>query len=338
MDDETLAAIADAPKNTEHTDVFLWANNLVPVKEELEIDLFLFNKNHVVYRPKMSPALVKQLQPLFVDGLLEYVLAGATEGLVVREFEEGESEENVLQRVGLEKVQKAQELLNWIKTSENQIEQFVEEEHDIKRIKGVLVRCSHKDFPWPFFIVKMLPGSNVMKGTASWMLREGKFVQFDAQASLRIPGDNQILILDQDIYVFNQTRMEQLFGYNAKKYQIAAKKMAEIEKLFTFSFDEGMSWENLVQGQKSLINKLQKVDPNGIEQQALLDYAEEIGVDLMADTNGAIIIMSTKDLDKFINLLNDDYVESSLTGRKYEIKNKKPLRIKQDADDAEVVL
>ena len=45
MDEETVKDKADAPKDTERTDIFLWANNLVPIKEELEIDLFLFNKN-----------------------------------------------------------------------------------------------------------------------------------------------------------------------------------------------------------------------------------------------------------------------------------------------------
>ena len=33
MDEETVKDIADAPKDTERTDIFLWANNLVPIKE-----------------------------------------------------------------------------------------------------------------------------------------------------------------------------------------------------------------------------------------------------------------------------------------------------------------
>ena len=333
MDEETVKAIADAPKDTERTDIFLWANNLVPIKEELEIDLFLFNKNFVVYRTKVSKDLVKSYQPLLIDGLLETVLQGAAEGMTVRDFEDGEAEENVLQRTQLKNVQKAQELLNWVKTQESVIETFVEEDHDLKRVKGILARCTHKDLPWPFYVIKLLPGSMVMKGQTSWMLRNGKFVPFDAEGSLRFPGDNQLLVLDQDIYAFSQTRLEQLFGYNAKKYSIALRKIKEIQAQFTFHFDVGLSWENLIQGQKSLVNKLQKIDPTGVEQNSLMDHAEELGVNLMTDNDGAIIIMDVKDLTKFVNLLNDDYVESPMTGRRYEIKNKKPLRVTENSEE-----
>jgi hypothetical protein len=40
--------------------------------------------------------------------------------------------------------------------------------------------------------------------------------------------------------------------------------------------------------------------------------------------------MNAKDLTVFVNLLNDDYIESDLTGLRYEIKSKKPLKIKED--------
>ncbi len=333
MDEEKIVEIADQETNSERSDVFLWANNLVPIKEELDIDIFLFNKNYVVYRTKVSKDLVRSFQPLLIDGLLEFVLQGAAEGLQVRDFEEGEAEDNVLQRTELKNVQKAQELLNWVKTQESVIENFVEEDHDLKRVKGILARCRHKELKNPFYIIKLLPGSMVMKGATSWMLRDGKFVPFDAEGSMRFPGDNQLLVLDQDIYAFSQTRLEQLFGYNAKKYGIALKKMQEIQANFTFNFDIGLSWENLVQGQKTLVNKLQKIDASGITQTDLMDHAEELGINLMTDNDGAIIIMDVKDLVKFLNLLNDDYVESPLTGKRYEIKSKKPLRVAESTNE-----
>ena len=46
----------------------------------------------------------------------------------------------------------------------------------------------------------------------------------------------------------------------------------------------------------------------------------------MVDDNGAIIIMDGKDLSVFVNLLNEDYVESPLSGARYEITGKKPLK------------
>jgi len=52
----------------------------------------------------------------------------------------------------------------------------------------------------------------------------------------------------------------------------------------------------------------------------------------MQDQAGAIIIMDSKDLAMFINLLNEDYLESPLTGLRYEITNKKPLKEPEGED------
>lgn len=331
--DEKLESSAEAPKadNYEVSDVFLWANNLVPIKEDLKIEIFLFNKNYVVYKAAVSEGLRKTLEPLLIDNLLEYVLTGAEEGLIVREFEEGEAEGKVLQRTRLKNVESARAVLGWLKTQEHEIETFVEEEHDFKRIKGILVRCSHPELKKPFYIIKALPGSSLMKGSTAWLMKNGRFVPFDADGSLQIPADNQLLVLDQDIYVFNPAKLEILFGYNAKKYGIAVKKMQEIGETFKLSYQEE-SLEEMVKGKKTLVNKLQKLEPTVTDQTKLLEHADDLGVELMLDGNGAIILMDDKDLSKFVNLLNDDYYESPLTGIRYEIKSKKPLKDNSDED------
>lgn len=311
-------------------DIFLWANNLVQVKEELQIDLFLFNKNNVVYRTSRSKELELHLHMLMLDPILEYVLEGADTGLIVRGFEEAEAEANVLMRTRLKNVVKAREVLSWMKTQEAEIEQFVEEEHDLKRIKGILARVSHPSLNEPFYIVKQMPSSNMMKGTAGWLIRKSKFVPFDADGAFRIPAENHLLIVEQDLFVFNQAKLEQLFNYNAKKASIAEKKAKAIEENFKLSFADGMSINSYLQEKKALINKLQKIDPEAVKQEALLDHAEEMGIEMMTDENGAIIIMDAKDMNTFVNLLNDDYYESPMTGQKYEIKSKRPLKIKEE--------
>lgn len=318
--------------NYQETDIFLWANNLVGIKEELVIDLFFFNKNNVVYRASRHKDLEMRLHELLLDPILEYVLDGADAGLLVRGFEEAESEQNVLMRTRLKNVVKAREVLSWLRTQESEIEQFVEEEHDIKRIKGVLARITHPSLDEPFYVVKALPQTNVMKGSAGWLMRKGKLVPFDAEAALRIPPENHLLIAGQDIFVFNQAKLEQLFNYNAKKASIAERKVAEIEKNFQLSFLEGQNMNSMVREKRNLINKLQKIDPNAVKQDALLDHAEDMGVDLMTDDSGAIIIMDSKDMSKFVNLLNDDYMESPLTGIRYEIVSKRPLKF-DDKDE-----
>lgn len=316
--------------NYQETDVFAWANNLVQFKDELNIEVFFFNKNGVVYRTNLQSELKKQLEPLFIDEILEYVLEGADNGLIVRGFEEAESEENVLQRTRLHNVEKAREVLNWLKTQEHEIELFNEEEHDIKRMKGIIARVGHQQMPKRFYVVKQLPQSQVMKGSLGWMIRDNKIIQFDADAALRIPPDNQLLILDQDMYVFSEAKLKSLFGYDAKQAAIAEKKVREIEEHYKLSFGEGEDMQKLIKGKSKIIKKLQKIDTERITQDQLLEHAEEMGIEMMTDDAGAIIIMDGKDMDKFVNLLNDDYMESPMTGIRYEILNKRELKPEDD--------
>jgi len=316
------------------TDVFAWANNIVRYKDELKVDLFLFNKNYVVYRTSRAPELDKQMEPMFLDGILEYVLEGAENGLQVRGFEKAEAEENVLQRTQVYKVDKLREVLGWLKTQEHEIELFIEEEHDMKRIKGVIARLSHPDLEEPFYIIKALPQSQVMKGNTGWMLRKNKMVPFDADAALRIPTDNQLMVIDQDLYVFSQPKLKALFGYDAKESSVAEQKVREIEEHFRLSIADGASIQDLVKGKKPLIKKLQKVEPAKMKQEDILDHSDEMGVGLMTDDRGAIIIMDDKDLSRFVNLLNDDYMESPMTGLRYEILKKRELK---PADEEELL-
>jgi hypothetical protein len=158
------------------------------------------------------------------------------------------------------------------------------------------------------------------------------FRPFDKMTALKIPPDNQLLVVDQDLYVFNQSKLKSLFGYDAKAFSIARQKVEEIESNFKLSFAEGANLQSLVKGKPGIIKKLQQVEPSLVKQDDLTDHAEEIGVELMLDDDGSIIIMDDKDLAKFVNLLNDDYMESNMTGQRYEIIRKRLL--KQDKEDS----
>ncbi len=123
---ETQTDVAsEVPKDDyQETDVFAWANNLVQYVDDLKIDLYLFSKNYVPYKTKLAGAVSKQLRPLFIDDILEFILGGVEKGLVVRGFEAAESEENVLQYTRVTNVDKLTEVLNFIKTQKQAIELF----------------------------------------------------------------------------------------------------------------------------------------------------------------------------------------------------------------------
>jgi hypothetical protein len=336
--DDILAVQTELESNYKESDVFAWANNLVQYKDELKVEMFFFNKNYVVYKTSRAKDLDKQMEPIFVDELLEYILEGSANGLIVRGFEDAEAEENVLQRTRLRNVEKAVEVINWLKTQEHEIETFDDEEHDIKRMKGVVARITHEGAKNPYYVFKVLPQSQIIRGKTGWMIRDGKLVSFDADAALRIPPDNQLLVLDQDMYVFSQPKLKSLFGYDAKESSIAAAKVKAIEENFRLSFAEGLSLQSLVKGNRSIIKKLQKIEPTLVKQEDLVDHADEMGIGLMTDDDGAIIILDEKDMVKFVNALNDDYIESPMTGQRYEIKSKRILKPPSDEDLLKEVL
>lgn len=309
----------------QESDVFAWANNLFEYKDDLQLEVFWINKNNVVYRTKLDDSLKRQLQPLFIDNTLEQVMDGAENGIVVRDISDGEAQEGVLQRVRWKKIDKLREVMHWIRTQEEEIELFNDEEHDLKRIKGALVRATHPKMPQPFYIIKSLPGGQMLKGDGTWMVQAKTFKAFQA-AALKVPFEAHMLVLDQDVYVFNQSKLDRLFGYDAKKNSIAAKKVSDIEAKYQLSFAEGITLQSAVQGSKALINKLQNVEIGELSQEQLIEHADEMGVELMVDDAGAIIIMNQRDLSKFVGLLNDDFVESNLTGTRYEMLRKRIIK------------
>jgi len=321
----TEQASAEEAKK-EPTDIFLWANQADRHKDELEIDLYMFTKGYTVYATNYAKELKNQLKVLFLYDMISQVQTGAATGMTVRDFEAAAAEENVLERTTLEKVEHAQEVIEQIAYGEEALEVFNEGDHEFKKVKGIIARFSRKGAE-PFYVAKMLPQSQVLKGATAWMYLSGSFQPFAADAGLRITPDNQVLIADGDVFAFSETKFIRLFGYDAKKFAVAEEKIAEIEKHFKLTFPEGMTFDALVRDTPSLVSKLQKIDPTMVTQDQVVEQSDEMGIGLMTDDNaGSIIIMDAKDAAKFVNLLHDDYITSDMTGMKYEIKGKKELK------------
>lgn len=316
----------DTPREDEATDIFLWANNMDGMKKELEVELFLFNKNYTPYSTNFATELNAQIKPLFLYDILGFVTMGAGTGLSVRDFELSDGEENTLLRTDLEKVGRAETLIHLIEHERHDIVEFSEEEHEFKRIKGIAAKFTHptnKDVN--FYIIKMVQQSNVLKGATSWEFREGQFKAFQAEVGFKLPSDNQVLVIGKDIFVFNQSKFERLFNYDYKKQAIADARVTEIEQQYQLSFPEGLTLQDMVRERKKIVTKLQKLEVGGVTQEQAVEYADDMQLDLMTDDNGAIIIMDGHDLDTFVGLINEDYMTSQITGRRYEIKSKKLL-------------
>ena len=310
----------------EPTDIFLWANQADAHKEALEVDLFLFTKGYTVYATNYAKELKAQLKVLFLYDMISQVQTGAATGMHVRDFEAAAAEENVLERTTLDKVDHAQEVIEQIRYGEESLEVFREGDHEFKKVKGIVARFSRPGVE-PFFVAKILPQSQVLKGATAWMYNGDSFQPFSADVGLRITPDNQVLIAGNDIFAFSESKFIRLFGYDAKQFAVAEEKIAEIEQNFKLKFPEGMTFDALVRDTKSLVGKLQKVNVGLVTQDQVIEQADEMGLELMTDENtGEFIIMDAKDAAKFVNLLNDDYVTSDMTGIRYELKGKKELK------------
>lgn len=310
----------------EPTDIFLWANQIDAVKNELDIEVFLFSKLYTPYSIRTSKSLEQQIRILFLYDLINDVNLGAGLGLSVRDYELSEAEENVLLRTESEKVERVTNLRYMIEKKRGEIEEFNEEDHEFKRMKGIVVKFSFKEpGKKPFYVAKAIAQSNVLKGSVSWLINGGQIEPFAADVGLKIPGDNQVLIIDEDIFIFNQRKFETLFQYEFKKQLLTDAKVKEIEQRYNLSFPDGLDLQMLVRDKKKIVNKLQKMEIGVISQEKAIEYADDMALELMTDEAGAIIIMDGNDLDTFVNLINEDYITSEITGKRYEIKSKKLL-------------
>lgn len=325
-DEQSTQPIDTADNEQQQADIFLWANQADMNKDKLTIDLFLFTKGYTVYATNYAKELKAQLKVLFLYDLISTVQTGAATGMLVRDFESAAAEDNVLERTSLDKVEHAQEVIEQIAYGEEGLEVFTEGDHEFKKVKGIVARFSVEGGE-PFYVVKQLPQSQVLKGSTAWVFNGNNFEPFAADAGLRIAPDNQVLVVGNDVFAFSEPKFISLFGYDAKKFAVAEEKIAEIEKHFKLKFPEGMTFDALVRENRALVNKLQKVDPTLVTQDQIVEQAENMDLELLTDdAAGAIIIMDGKDAAKFVNLLDDSYMTSDMTGIKYEVKNKKELR------------
>ena len=323
---ETAETSTQNDEKNERTDIFQWANLTDGVKNELDVKFFLFNKNFTPFTTSFSSELNSQIKPLFMFDMINFVNMGAGTGLSVRDYEmDGGNSKDVLLRTELSKVEHAKTLINLIETQYSEIVEFSEGEHEFKRMKGILARFTDKNGK-KFYVAKQIMQGQVLRGATAWEFRDGKFGAFEPEFGLKIQPDNQVLIVEDDIFIFNQGKFEKLFNYDYKKQVLADKKVLEIEQKYKLSFPDGLDLQTLVREKRKVASKLEKMENIGeISQEKVVEYADEMQLELMTDDDGSIIIMDGNDLDMFVNLINEDYIVSEITGRRYEIKSKKLL-------------
>jgi len=308
-------------------DVFAWANEVDEVKNNVSVELFLFNKNYTPYKVRYSDSLTSAVKSMFMLEAVEYVIREADRGLTCREYGESDDEGRVVYRVDLAKVGRAETLMHLIEKEYKDIDFFTDNEHEFKRIKGIVAKFTYPgdEGQKTFYIAKGLATSSALKGKTSWELSGESFEPLAADIAIKMPESNEVAIVEGNIVIFNQGKFEKLFQYDYKMQAITEEKSRELEEAYGLSFPEGLSLNALLEDRKPLIKKLQEITVGEMKQEQLVNYADEMSLDLMTDEAGKIIIMDNRDLTMFVNLLNEDYYVSPVNGKRYEIKSKKLL-------------
>ena len=316
-------------KNQNQPDIFQWANQADAAKSDLDVELFVFSKNFTAYSLSAANELLPYVKALFLYDPINLVETGAATGMAVREIHNETDQENVIDFVELEQVPNAQAVIEQIGYSQEQLEIFNHDEHDITRMIGIVVKFTGKDMQ-PFYIAKQLQKSAMMSGSTAWALEENKVRMLPQQAALKVAADTQVLVIGSQIYAFNVSKFTRLFGYDAKREAVIDGKIADITKQFKLSFPDGVDMKRLTQLNATLATALLQSDPYSITQEQVIDQAEKFQLALMTDDAGQIIIMDGRDAMIFANLLNDDYVESDMTDRHYLATKKKEVLPTED--------
>jgi hypothetical protein len=214
-------------------------------------------------------------------------------------------------------------LLHLIEKEYGDISFFSVEEHEFKKFRGVVDKFIY-DYML-FYFLKGLGAGAAMAGKASWELRGESFGPMGADIAVRMPEDNQVLIAEGTVVIFNAGKFERLFAYDARVQALSEGYAREIEEAYGLSFPEGLTLNALLADKKPLVKKLEGVEIGEMKQEQVVDYADEMGLELMTDEGGKIIIMDEKDLAMFVGLLSEDYFVSPVSGRRYLVRSKKLL-------------
>ena len=307
-------------------DIFQWANWADANKKDLLIDLFIFNKNFTPYvLPLKTSTIEDQMRSLFLYDAINFVETGAAVGLSVRDYATNDQMENVLLYSELESIQRAETLVYFLR--DDRISEFNEQEHELKRMHGIVARFSDpKDPDKTFYIAKQLQRSQMLSGSLTWQVSGSEFGELNADAAFKIPADNQVLIAGRKVFAFNPKKFVNLFRQDPSSDIVTRRIAKHLTEKFALSFPEGLSLGELADNSRSLTDTLLKLDVEHLpDRQRVVDYADEMNLALMTDNNDGIIIMDNRDAMMFVNILADNYVDSNLTGSHYLTTSKKRI-------------
>jgi len=312
----------------QHTDIFQWANNIDSMKRELQVEIFLFNKNYTPYSIRQASELQSQLAPVFMYDVINSINLGAGTGMQVKPLEDYDSYSQMITYTELDKVGRAETLLHLIDTQRNDIVEFSQSEHEFKRMKGMVAVYTHPtDKAVKFYIFKLLQASSSISSGVAWQIVNGELQLMQPDVVVKMPLDNQVIAIGGELFIFNEPKFVKLFSYDLQTILETDSRAKQLEKQYRLNIPEIMLGDlgQYIRDKGSNVKKLLEVNMAKLpDQETLLNVADAMAVELMTDDLGAIILYDNADVGKLLDLINDNYL-SSETGAHYLAKSKKSL-------------
>ena len=76
---ETVAPSSETKTSSDdHFDVFQWANNVDEIKNNVSVELFLFNKNYAPYKVRYSEGLTQTVKAMFMLEAVDFIVKEQT--------------------------------------------------------------------------------------------------------------------------------------------------------------------------------------------------------------------------------------------------------------------
>ena len=163
-------------------DVFLWANEIDEVKNNVSCELFLFNKNYTPFKIRYSEKLTNSVKQMFMGEAVAFVIKEADKGLECREYEKSDGENKVIYRTDLDKVIRAESLIRLVEKEYKDIDYFTDNEHQFKKVKGILARFTYPggEGMKTFYVAKAISAASALNAKSSWELNGESFEPFSA--------------------------------------------------------------------------------------------------------------------------------------------------------------
>lgn len=308
-------------------DIFWWANQMDAIKNELDIELFLFNKNYTPYALPVGSGLEHKLRALFLYDYIHAIQLGAGTGLSVRHYSSGDMDNNVLPYIELDDISRASTLIYLVGEGRSEVAEFSHEEHDVKRMHGIVARFTDPKNPGAvFYTVKQLQQSQVLTKASAWQFGGGRLTDLEADTAFKVAPESQVLVVGAWVYVFSHSKFLSLFKQDPLTDVVVRRVSERLMKQYKLALPEGLSMEHLIDHNQSLAKALTRLDVEALPSlDDVVQHADDTGLALMTDNNGGIIIMDNRDAMMFVNILADNYVDSGLTGAHYLATSKKRI-------------